>query len=74
MELVVPSRAEGMIPDLLFPGSHQGAEVTLLDVGQAALEPPEVWDERDGGKHSLQLLGHGSVLPSHLLLARSWGE
>lgn len=74
MELVVPSRAESLIPDFLCPGSHQGAEVTLLDVGQAALEPPEVWDERDDGKHSPQLPGHGSVLPSHLLLAQGWGE
>lgn len=43
MELVVPSRAEGLIPELLLcPGSHQGVEVTLLDVGWAAWEPPKV--------------------------------
>lgn len=61
----MPSRAEGLIPDLPCPGSHQGVEVTLLDVGQAALEPPEVWGVRDGEKHSPHLPGHGSVLPSH---------
>lgn len=68
----MPSRAEGLIPDLLCPGSHQGVEVTLLDMDQAALAPPEVWDVRDGEKHSPQLPGHGSVLPGQLLLAWSW--
>lgn len=43
MELVVPSRAEGLIPELLLcPGSHHGVEVTLLDVGWAPWEPPKV--------------------------------
>lgn len=67
----MPSRAEGLISGLPCPGCHQGAEVTLLYMDQAALAPAEVWDVRDGEKHSPQLPGHGSVLPSQLL---GWGE
>lgn len=57
-------RAEGLIPHLLCPGSHQRAEVTLLDVGQAAVELPEGWDVRDGEKHSSQLPGHVLCSPA----------
>lgn len=36
--------------------------MTLLEVGQAALATPEVWDMKAGKKHSPQLPGYGTVL------------
>lgn len=58
----MPSRAEGLIFNRLCPESHQGSAVTLLEVGQAALAPPEVWDMKAGKKHSPQLASYGTAL------------
>lgn len=69
----MPRGAEGLNPNHPCSVFHQGDEVTLLEVAQAASAPPEVWDIKAGKKHSPQLVVvvlHWVVgEPSQLLLA-----
>lgn len=75
-------RAEGLVSDCTCPGSRQGADMILLEVVQAALAPPEVWDTKTGKKHSPQLVGYSTALGGGrphtaavgLQLDMSWGS